>query len=425
MKMLEYIKEYEKILIIILMLLMISGIILNTPITQTDESTLFFETLKMYNGKLIYKDVNVLVTPLFFYMGLFIFNIFAPTYLVYRIFGIAIYLFLLYNIYSLLKELKVKNIIIFITIPILILFLRKIMKYGANYNILAIAISILAIKVYIKKQNKNNRFYIIQGILIFLVFMTKQTIGVYYALVLVILEFDYKNIINVIKKIAILALPSIIGVIIYGIYLYFTKSLYNFIDYTFLGMLEFQQNANMENGIILLSLVNIIPVITLILTKKADKNQEILFICSIIMLLIAYPILCDFHSRMALIYSIISYVYLLNTLYKENKGLKCLIIIAIIVISMYNVIHSLINVVSWNKNKIKDIKTPYYGATYDKDMNAVIRYITDYIEKSEENIVFISPQSILYNIEMNRTNGILDLPLKGNVRKKWRRKNNK
>ena len=392
------------------------GIVLNNPIKQTDEVTLFYETFKMNNGHPIYKEVNVLVTPLFFYIGLIIFKIFSPTYLTYRIFGTVIWTCLLYNTYSLLCTLKVNKKLTFLTIAFMPIFLRNAIVIGANYNVLAIALSILAINLYLKCENKDIKTYITQGIFIFLIFMIKQNIGVYYALALVILEFNNSYTIREkIKNILVLALPTIIGFSAYLIYLYFAGSLYNFIDYVFLGMFEFQRNIGIESYIIVISLINIIPVTIRMLKKKTDKNQEVLFIISIIMLLISYPIVCDFHSRIALIFSIISFIYLINELYKEKKILNYIIIVAIVVLAIYDIIYSIFGIVNWNKNYLKDKSTPYFGVVYNNEIDNGIKIVEFYIKSTGKKVAFFSPISSIYNLELNITNGILDLPVVGNV----------
>ncbi len=416
MKVLEVIKKHEKIIVSIVLLIITMGVILNNPIKQTDEITLFYETFKMNNGHPIYKEVNVLVTPLFFYIGVLLLKIFSPTYLTYRIFGTVIWVYLFYNIYSLLCTLKVNKKLTFLTLALMPIFLRNAIVMGANYNILAIALILFATNLYLKCENKDIKSYITQGILIFLIFMTKQNIGGYYAIALVILEFNNSNTIKEkIKNIFLLALPTIIGFSAYLIYLYFANSLYNFIDYVFLGMLEFQRDMKIETGIILISLINIIPVTIRMLKKRTDKNQEILFIISIIMLLISYPIFCDYHSRIALIFSIISFVYLINVLYNEKKILNYIIVVTTVILVIYNIVYSALGMANWSKNYVKDTSTPYYGVVYNEEIYNVIRLIEFYIKSTGKKVVFFSPISSIYNLELNTTNGILDLPVVGNV----------
>ena len=69
--------------------------------------------------------------------------------------------------------------------------LSPFIKVGANYNVLAIAFYIFGIYMYSRKNSIKNIF--LQGIVMFLVFFTKQNIGIYYILAIVILNMLSKD----------------------------------------------------------------------------------------------------------------------------------------------------------------------------------------------------------------------------------------
>lgn len=147
-------KKYKMILFAIILILAISAVVLDNPIVSNHEATLFYDVLRMYNGYEIYKDFNVLQTPVFFYIGNIIFKLFEPTYFVFRLYGVSIWGLLFLDIYKLLKNQNVNNKYIVSFILVLFFFLIDIIKIGANYNILAIAISIYGINLSLKKDNK-------------------------------------------------------------------------------------------------------------------------------------------------------------------------------------------------------------------------------------------------------------------------------
>lgn len=270
----------------------------------------------------------------------------------------------------------------------------------------------LAIRIYINNNERCKKFYIIQGILCFFIFMTKQTIGVYFFIAFAISELFIER--RKIRNLLISVIPIIVGVAIYITYLYFNNSLIKFIDYTFLGMIDFKQNFSIESWIILLALVNVNVVGTEWVTKKANKNLKKLFIFSTIMLLISYPILCDFHSRMALIYTIICFAYYLDGIKMEFNTGKLETII-LVVLLCYNIFVCILNFNNWINNHINDCDDPYYGAIYSQGVDLRINYVVEYIKKSEKQVIILSPEATLYNVKLNINNGILDLPLKGNT----------
>ena len=110
---------------------------------------------------------------------------------------------------------------------------------GANYNQLALLICLIGILWYVTHYHK--KFYHLgQGLLIFLVFFTKQNIGFYYAFGIVLFEilehgFDTKFFINQLVKLASF-LPCIL---ISAIIMYVKGNLFGFINLCFGSLLEF------------------------------------------------------------------------------------------------------------------------------------------------------------------------------------------
>ena len=78
--MLEKIKKQmvkrEKLLVFILILFAVSAFAFNAKFDSNDELWNFSNIYKMTNGQVIYRDLNVIITPLFFYIGKIIFQIY-------------------------------------------------------------------------------------------------------------------------------------------------------------------------------------------------------------------------------------------------------------------------------------------------------------------------------------------------------------
>ena len=60
----------------------------------------FQSIYKMYNGYEIYKDINVIVTPFMFYVGLAFFKVLGANFLVYNIYGAVVNSLLVTYIYK-------------------------------------------------------------------------------------------------------------------------------------------------------------------------------------------------------------------------------------------------------------------------------------------------------------------------------------
>ena len=142
----------------------------------------------MSNGLKIYTDANVIITPIFFYIAHIILSIFGTNILVFRVYNLLIYIAFFSIVYRIFKNLKIPNQFILAYIILVIEFIFQVIGAGANYNILAIVFWLIGLNLYITKKNNN----VNQGILIFLIFFTKQNLGALYAITIIIYEL-YKN----------------------------------------------------------------------------------------------------------------------------------------------------------------------------------------------------------------------------------------
>ena len=63
----NFVKKHDNIFAILLFFLATFGIALDVGIASSDEICNFQNAYKLYNGFQIYKDINIIVTPLFFW----------------------------------------------------------------------------------------------------------------------------------------------------------------------------------------------------------------------------------------------------------------------------------------------------------------------------------------------------------------------
>ena len=432
----ELINKYDNIFIIILIILSIFGITLNILIENSDELWNFQSIYKMYNGFQIYKDFNVIITPLFFIIGKILFNIFGANFLTFRIYNIIIMTILYFIIYILLKKLEINKKIS--TIIILILIILKdylIIRCQANYNTMALMLCILGIYFCIKKYKNNS---ILQGIIVFLIFCTKQNICVYYGTSLFLFEILSKDTVkNKIKNLLIELIIFIFSIIILLFIFYKNNILYDFVNYTFLGIKEFGNkniSIDIKNIIMIISLIIINLIFSYLFIKnkkiKLNKNEKeniITLNCFAIPLSLAcWPIVNDIHTLIGIYVLIILLIYLINIMInKINLKIKKQIINLIGIIlcfftcgfSIYNFYGWKINVNKLNKNYDIDKNNAYYGGIMEEKTIKNINNMVKYINEKNNNVIVLSPKSALYMIPLKQNNGMLDLPFKGNLGK--------
>ena len=74
-KIISGIKKNDKYIVLVFIFLMITGIVLNLDIVSSDEMWNFQNIIKMVNGYQIYQDANVIITPMFYFIGFFLFQL--------------------------------------------------------------------------------------------------------------------------------------------------------------------------------------------------------------------------------------------------------------------------------------------------------------------------------------------------------------
>lgn len=89
-KLKQFLIKYDNGIVFLFILFSVIGISLNLTIVSTDEIWNFQNLMKMVNGYQIYQDANVIVTPLFFFIGLFLFQLLGANLLIFRCYHILI-----------------------------------------------------------------------------------------------------------------------------------------------------------------------------------------------------------------------------------------------------------------------------------------------------------------------------------------------
>ena len=426
-KITNFIEKHNNIFVVMLIFVSIFGITLNVNLESSDELWNFQNIYKMYNGFQIYKDANVIITPLFFWIGEIIFKILGANFLSFRIFNMIIITFLFFITYLILKELKIsKKTSLIIVLTLIVLKGYYIILGQANYNMLALSFFILGIYFYLKNYKYNN---IIQGIIIFLIFSTKQNIGTFYILGLLIYEIFFKK--EKIKNIFIKFFIFIFLLIIMLFKFYLDNNLLYFINYAFLGISEFATGnifIDISNFFLTLFfiIINLSLFIVFIKNKKINSEEKkyltILECFSILLILVMVPIQNEMHFLIGIYLSIIEFIYLIKIFFRElgikiNNKIKKYVLITFL---LFTCTYSIYNFVHWKKLIKTDKFTkeePFYGSFCEDKLVENIDNVKQYIEQNERNVIVLSHKAALYMVPLKRNNGIFDLAFKGNLGK--------
>lgn len=420
--------DKQNVLVLVLILLAVSAFCLNVEFDINDELWNFSNVYKMSIGFEIYKDLNVIITPLFFYIGQLLFKVLGANYFVFRIYNILIATMFYYLTYKLFNVLKMDRKLSKIYLIICILVTCPLITQGANYNILVVNFVLLGIIFYIKHQKNSIKNNIIQGILLFLVFLTKQNVGAFYVLGLIIIKVleilqDKQKIKSKFLDLVSIASVFLTLVALFALYLLATNNLYNAINFAFLGMGEF--TTNYLNSAMIYNIPTIFIFALVAFSAKSKKinmnnskkhDLKILISFAIPMLGMQYPLFNRYHFTISIYLTIIVLLYLLDTTFlsellsevKYNKILKLGTISLVVIFFICGIINFA------KKYKYYDYTHPYYGSNIKQEQIQYLENICNYINE-KGNVKIISRKANYFMNILKKSNGILDLAFKGNL----------
>ena len=376
----NFIKKNYKFILLFVFLCFISFFVMYAELT--------YDTIWEYGmshaitlGQLPYRDYTLVTTPFFIFLfsiGLFI----KDNLFVFILEFVICYMIMFYFIDKLLG----KNSIIFLLVLCLILFRSFIPTYNSFCLVLVV------ILMYLEKNKKSD--YLI-GLLLGLLILSKHSIG------LTVLIFSLIGIRNF-KKIGKRLIGCGIPIIIFLIYLLITKSLYQFVDLTILGLFDF--NGNNRLGVSIYPILSIILIIiTIILMFKNKKELLFYYVLGSIGFII--PICDNSHFTYFLAIFVIPIIYL----YKDKINIKYVPYLLLIVITALNIIVRL--------PFYKDMKLMPFNhfdmtmgekSSFNKSKKILVK-----MKKYDNNIIFAEKGSF-YSIILDKKMDYFTISHKGN-----------
>lgn len=429
-------REIIKILLLLVIPIVVYTFIMDVNINESDELINFQSVCKMVNGYTIYNDFNVIITPMFFYIAALIQKAFGNYLIAFRIYSI-IMLYAFYIIfYLILKRFNIKDKVAMVGMLLIVTISMPQISNGANYNVLAVVFYLIGTLLAINEPSNKNSVLI--GIMAYLTFATKQNVGAFFILAIIISElFCYRK--KAIKNLIIQAVVCGILLGLNAIILLMQGNFKQFINYTFLGMQSFGQKnitvnslKNTRNIIIYLGII----VVTILFFKKMvkEKKEEYykLFIFALMLNFVVIPIINLYHIFLSTILTMVELLILLNKLFdkgcsdedyeKRIKELhlmsidKMLLIMDIIL--YFAIVLTVLNEFLVIKKPIveKDSTSPYFLCIFEEDIKNSMENVLEYIKENDNTIIF-SKDSCVYTPILKNNNGILDLPFNGNLGK--------
>lgn len=431
-------KKHIIILLFIIMTISIAISIFSRPLNDLDEIWNFNFAKCISSGKIPYKEINMIVTPLSSIIAAVALLIFGKQLLVMRILAVLLATSILFIIYKILKLLKINNYISILTI--LLICINYISTFVYDYNFLLVSLILLIIYLELKNSMQSNyslKINFLIGLLAGLCVVTKQTVGsicLLIALLNNIWLINSKNDLKQYTKILSMRLSgSIIPISLFGIYLIYNNALNAFLDYCVLGIGTFKNKISYLNLIlnsdIKISIMSVlIPVSMIIciifnLIKKPklieEKNIYILLVYSVCSFILSFPISDTIHFMIGILPGTILILYILYCKFKDiskidikwKKVFVFYMLGTIMIFSVINIFRC------FNNNFIKSDLKHFNNILINKELYNEINIVQNYIANEEDKVYIIDSTASIYFIPLDIYNKDYDLFLIGNCGK--------
>ena len=327
-------------------------------------------SINIINGLVPYKDFNMIIPPIFPYILAIFIYLFGKHLIIYHLFISLIIVTITYIAY--LK----------IGMYTIVIYLLLLVYPYTGYNMFSLLL------LFILLNTKDN--YIKSPLIISLMFLTKQTLGL-----LIIPCLIYSK--NKIKTLITFLIP----ITIFLIYLIINNNLYQFIDYCFLGMLDFTSSNNTGINILLILELSIILILIINICKSKFKKNSLLYI--LLFQIIVFPIVDLVHF----IIGFIPCVYIFLNYIKKYKYLlgstiiMALFIIGIITYDNLYVSHDIKSLHHYEVNNFMYKRmTPIATKEYIEEINNYLDKYSDYDSYILGSLSYIVKLNL--NIDINK-----------------------
>lgn len=428
-------KKKNIILFAFIFFIVLSTIIIK-PINDLDEIWNYNTARAISNGLIPYKDISMITTPLLPIITA-IFLKFSNQLIISRILVAILWTGILFTTQKIfMKLVKEENISLILT-AIIGIICRNIYCIDYNITVLFLALAILYIEL------KNKKLDLLVGILAGLALCTKQSIGFTLSFIVVLYKIllieNKEQIKPYLKEIFTRIIGILIPCLVIGIYIILTGALKDFINYAILGISTFSnkisylglfQSEKLEIRLLAIAvpIYIILLEVYLVVTKIRKKDNETikniltLFIYSLSIIIVMYPISDEIHFLIGSFISIIGLFSVIILLGKKicKKPYKIISLVIWILIFAYILTIGINNWYKYIKQEKNQEINNYKNIEIEDYLQKRINQIDEFIlqqEKQGKKVYVLDAEAAIYMIPINKYNKDYDMFLKGNIGK--------
>lgn len=433
-------KVYDLLLFTLMFVAILSTIVL-LPLNQMDELWNYNFARNIANGLVPYRDFNIITTPLLPIICGIILKFTFNELIVMRILAALLCSFVLFITCKLFNIVNVKkDISIFFTFILGYLF-KDIFCIDYNYASLLLTLIIIYLEIrYYKRNHKfitaNSREDILLGLLAGLTFTTKQTSGLLILAVTLgnkLLFVKNKDEFQIyIKSFCYRLIGALIPITVLLIYLIYNNAFVEFIDYTILGILEFNNQLpyrNLFNFDLVGVLSILVPIMFLVGWIKSvildgKKEEYFLSFYGIAMFGICFPIANKIHFLIGslpiiimLLYEIYNFIIKIKRrIFKRTNIDKMILNVFKYIIIVILICYSIINFYSYNQMSSNYCKFKYFRFIPTDDLNFQISMgkVIEFINNNDCDVKILDWLAAIFTIPADTYNKNYDMFNEGN-----------
>ena len=434
----------------VIILIAIASNILPRELGNLDELWIYNSAKNIVDGLLPYKDFNLVTTPFLPILASVFLKIIGNELIVMRGLAIILCTAIVCMIAIIMKKLKIKSNIIYISLILIISLLKEHFCIDYNFFNLFLILCIIYLEILIWEEEgkikKSIRGDFAIGILAGMTIGFKQTTGIVILIIAiankVLIAIKKEEWKEIVKIVFIRMAGALVPIALLAMYLSFNQLWSEFFNYTIFGVKEFTNlipytRLFKNSNLIIQILATILPIalcymyfITVARNDKTENDKKLFYIfCySVASLIVIFPISDEIHFLIGIIPCIIGVVYSVEKLiiWLETKitkekikifiteFVKCGLIIGVTLITLENVR----NFFDYSK-QIKQQQTfkhysyiPISDGIYNR-----IETIHDYIKKQSNKVYILDATAVVFKIPIDQYYKNYDLFLKGNLGK--------
>lgn len=341
------------------------------------------------SGLVPYRDFNMLQTPLLFFIGSIFIHVFG-----HHLWSVHILMALVISVMMVLmyKKIKFKSFILY---PIILIYSPY------SYNLFCLFLMIVLINIIYDDFDKRDIFV---ALIVSFIFLMKQSIGI----CLFIPMMYYSR--NKLKSFIVFLIPVFILII----YLVYYNALYDFINYSFLGMLDFGEKNGLYNFV--LFYIILLVMLLYFLVKSHFKNEILFFI--LMFQIVGYPIIDDYHFMIGFL-AALYYVFMVLNI--KRFRYKYFFVISLFFMGMY--LYNGCTIMSdydlFSIDLFDNKNSFLYGRNFKDNRAKVLDNLSNLIKDNQSeydsNIFLFINDAYLVRLSMNDNPTKYDFILDGNM----------